>query len=198
MSNLATLKDSKCFVKDGTTVSLKFQNCSLMTLYLAIFNFGLWGIEKIFPPDMDYFTVDPGCCVGPDDEYMLYLSSNWDTRWPNPTNCFKALITTQTTSFRSLELPKLVDDVTAPGCNSTSADFEHELEKLWDEWEADTMEALGALDTLNADSRQIMVAPSSRGKGWATAEIEICTTPQGRDEQCTISQGRDEEDSGEE
>jgi hypothetical protein len=165
-------------MKAGTPgVYLKFQNETTSPLNLTILNFEpSWGIEKVFPLEMDYYTVDPGSSV--DQELELYLPDNWDPKSTDPVDCFKAFITAQATSFRSLVLPKLSVDGTATkgGSESTNSD----LDMLLDE-----------LDVPDGPGRHVRLVRRLRGS-WVTAEIEVCTIPAGS---CTT---HDENDSTDE
>ncbi|KAF8252036.1 hypothetical protein K440DRAFT_636218 [Wilcoxina mikolae CBS 423.85] len=159
--------ESKCSVKEHTKISFKFENNSRMDLNVTILDFGpLWNIEQIFPPDMDSFIVEAGQCMVFEEEFDMYVPDKWDrSSWGNPVDWFKAFITSLPTSFRSLELSKLSNDVAVPGRHTTSADID--LERLLD--------YLNTMDASNDNSRPAKLSPGSRGKCWATAEIEIPT-----------------------
>jgi hypothetical protein len=152
-------------------VYLQFKNKSSVPLNLTIFCFQpSWGIEKFYPREMDYDTVEVGGCV--DEELDLYVPESWNPEWTDPVDCFKAFITAQATSFQSLVLPKLGDDCTAPKGDSTHANSD--LEMLLDELdEVDKLDKSDELDTANAHGRHVRPVKSSRG-GWVTAEIEVC------------------------
>jgi hypothetical protein len=145
--------------KDGTTVTLRFTNSTKMALNLTIFDFQpLWGIEKLFPVEMEYDTVDPGDCIT--CRLQLYIPDGWDSRSSKHIDCFKAFITVQPTAFSSLELPALNTDGTAlkGGFMRGVSD----LQKLF--------------DILGVGNRNGRIVGATQ-EDWMTAEIEVCTIP---------------------
>jgi hypothetical protein len=81
---------------------------------------------------------------------------------PDPVDCFKAFITSQTTSFNTLELPELV-------AGDTPAEYVSTRGNYWLE------QLLGGSSVPNRHVRFVPV----RQDWWVTAEIKVCTISQG-------------------